>query len=108
MKPLKQNYKVFVLLGICPSAEPTTSWIKTVHIFLSIFCFTILSSILISSILFCVKNFTSDLPNAIVAVIQIVAAVTSIYSLIIAHFKRDDIKKIFDDFQTIYDESKYF
>lgn len=107
MKPLKENYKIFVLLGICPPDKPISRRMSIFHILFSVFCTINLFVGLIGSTVFCLKNFSSDLGNGIFGIGQMFATGTCLHALITAHIKRHEIKKIFDDFQTFVDASKF-
>lgn len=106
MKPLQEIHWIFVILGICPPSKPIGRWLKIFNNSFSIFCLTILFIASISSSIYFIKYFSIDLLSAICAVYQIVGAVISIYTLITAHVKYLDIKKIFNDIQTFYNASK--
>lgn len=107
MRPLQENYKIFVLLNICPPANSISHWKKLFHILVSISCLSILFIGMLASLAFILKYFSDDLESAICACDQIVGGMTVFYPLIIAHIKRDDFKEIFDSFQAFYNTSKY-
>lgn len=107
MKTLQENYQVFVLLCVCPSDKPISRRMKIFYISISALCATVVFTALISSSVYFLKNYSIDLEGAIFAVAQIVAAFVISSTLIIAHFKRHDIKKIFNDIQSHYDACKY-
>lgn len=107
MEPLQQIYEIFTYLGIYPlNKNPLCRWRKSFQILISLTVFTILLISLISSTVYFIKKFSIDLVNAICAAYQIVGAGTNLYSFIIAHRKRHDLKEIFNEFQTFYDASK--
>lgn len=106
MKALEENYKIFVLLGICPSDKPISRWMEIVHISISVFCAIFLIGCLISSSVYCLNTFLIDLGNGIFSVCQILGNVTSLYFIIIAHIIRHDIKKVFNDVQAFDEASK--
>lgn len=106
MKPLQENYQMFVRLGICSSVKPLNQWIKLCNISTLIFCPFFLPTGLIAGFVFMVKNFKIDLPNTICACFQVVATMTGVYVLIAIYVKRAEIKVIFHTFQTFYDASK--
>lgn len=106
MKPLQENNRTFTLLGICSTAKSMDRWKILFYIFVSISCPSISFIGLIASSVFFLRNFTTDLANTICVGYEIVAMMIALYSLIIAHIKRDDLKRIFDDFQDFYNTSK--
>lgn len=106
MKPLRESYQLFVFFYVCPPDKPICRWLKLINHFLTISCVIVLFMALISSGIFVIKNFSTDLANAICAYYQIAGLISSIYSIITSYIKRADIKKIFDNFQLFYDASK--
>lgn len=106
MKPLKDIYKIFEVLSICPPLNQINRWIKMLYIFNTLFCLIILFCTAIAMAVYLMRNFFNDLANTIVAAYQFVAAANGIYFFIVAFVKRHDLKENFDDFQTFYDASK--
>lgn len=100
MKLLQEIYQSFMLLGICPPEQSISHWMTILHIFISVFCACFSLGGLISSTVFCIKHFSIDLESSIYAFSTITSSTMSLYSLIIAHIKRNDIKQMFNDFQT--------
>lgn len=108
MNFLKKNYRIFVLLCICPNRQSTKQWIKIRNIL-----FLLVNTILgflswILSIAFVVKYFKIDLPNALSAGFQVGAESFTFNTIIVALYLRKDITKVFDDIQLIYDLSMKF
>lgn len=99
MKPLHKIYKPYL------SDESISRWIKIRNAFTLVFCSMILFVAFISSLVFCIRSYSSDL--AILGVCQLVGALTGLYALVTAHVKRRDIKKMFNNFQTFYTASKF-
>lgn len=106
MRPLEENYRLFVVLCICPSAKSINCLMKMFNILISISCIFIEFIALIASFAFVLKYFSINLEIAICACYQIGAGFIVIYSLITAFIKRDDFKETFERFQDFYDTSK--
>lgn len=106
MKILQDNNRIFVLLGICPSVETKRRWINIFHILFSVFCLICCLSTLISSLVYFISYLSTDFAEAICTVHQIIGSVTCLYTLVIAHVKCHDLKKLFDNLQAIYNASK--
>lgn len=105
MKFSKNIYRILVLLCICPNRKSTKRWIKIRNILFLAINVTFGFFSLISSIAFVVNYFTIDFSNALSAGFQVGATFFVFYTIIMALYLRNDIAKVFDDIQTIYDLS---
>lgn len=106
MKPFEESYRIFTILGICPPEKSIKRSEKWFNIFVSILCPTLTTITWTASIVFVKKYFSTDLATTICAFTQVAAGVTALYALIIAHLKRDNLKKNFESFQCFCDTSK--
>lgn len=106
MKRLKEIYQIFVLLCICPPVKSLKFRIKMIYILISVFCSILLICALIANAVYLMRNLLTDLASTVCAIYQVVALVSGLYSFFLAHVKRHDFKRDFDDFQTFYDTSK--
>lgn len=107
MKPLQDNYRLFTLLNICSPDKPTNYRTKLFTAIISILCPIVASCFLIGSFVFVSKYFSTDLAYAICAIFQIAAVVTVLYTLIMAHVNRQDLKSIFHVFEHVYEASMW-
>lgn len=107
MKPMDQSYQIFVLLCICsPNANPTKSMqIRNVIFAVITFVYQLLG--LISSCVYIVRYFTTNLANTLCAGYQMSGLLSILYTLSIAYIWRGKIQAIFDDFQIFCDKSEY-
>lgn len=106
MKTLKTSYFLFTLLCFCPSADSITRWKKIRNIFATTLPLLSLILATISSMMFAQRNLKSDLENALLAIAQSALAIGLIYTIFAAYTLRSKIKKIFIEFQAIYDTCK--
>lgn len=106
MKPFKENYRIFALLGFFPSEKRPIRWKKILKLSILIFFATEITILLFASAVFALNIFSTDRTSAIAACFQICGLITVQFSLISAYIKRNELKEIFDQFQTFYDTSK--
>lgn len=106
MKPLKENYKILVFFGICPPAKLINRRMKLLITVISILCPTIECIAFIASSIYVAKSLSIDLTSAICAFYQIAALIASFSALIMAYISRQDVKKMFDNFEGFYNASK--
>lgn len=106
MKPLHENYRIFVLLGICPPDKPITHQMRWLNVTILISFPAIMLFMLTGSFVFIVKHILTDLAMAICACFQIGAVGMALYLFITAYVKRNDLKEIFDNYQAFYNTSK--
>lgn len=105
MKPLELNYQAFVSLYICPPNEGSSIRIKSKNIAFSALVILFLSVSLISTTVFIVKNFATDLESTLIAGYQFGGSF-ALYTLLASYVLRHEMKQIFDDFQAFFDKSK--
>lgn len=106
MKSLKENYRIFILLGICSPDKPIKYWMKLIYILISVFCAMVFVANFLSSFIYFERYISNDLADSICVVYQIIGAVIGFYSLVIAHVKRQNIKKIFENVKAFYNACK--
>lgn len=128
MKLLKRNYYIFTLLSICEPEKSTGKWIRYRNV---VFTFSHLFLMFVgvtACIIFIRNNFTVDLVNSFgagfqgtdcvslnslfsqnesILIFQVGGGVPTFYTLFAAVILRNEIMKIFDDLQTIYDLSMF-
>lgn len=107
MKPLESIYRIFILLLLCPIDKSIDRWIKIRKMALLILNVSSTLPLFAASVAFIIKNHQIDLPNSVFAFMQIMGLCQIIYTMIAAHVMCDDIRKVFDDFQYIYDTCKF-
>lgn len=108
MKPLELNYQAFVLLCICPPNAGSSIWIKLKKIAYSVLTVLTLSTAIISTTAFIVKNFATNLERTLIAGYQFGSLFYFLYTLLVSYTVRHEIKQIFDDFKAFFDKSKAF
>lgn len=106
MKPLQEIYQIFVLFSICSSKKRIGLQWKFFHAFISLFSLIVQIVTFIASFNFVIKYFSIDLTNSICAFYQIAGTGIAIYTIIISHIKCDNLKEIFDIYQSFYNACK--
>lgn len=105
MKPLITIQKALTLLCICRADETKRKWIKFVYVVLTSVILAVKVSFFCSSTAFFLKNMSSDLDAALFALLQMVAGLAAIYTLIVALVIRYKIRDTIKNLTDIYDTS---
>lgn len=105
MKPLLTNQKVLTWLCICPADETTRKWQKFIYIGISFAIIAMKMSVVVSSMIFLLKNLSSDLNAALFAFLQIVGMSGMIYTFITGLLIRLKIRDSIQSLVEIYEKS---
>lgn len=106
MKPLKTTQQILKVLHVLPHEDHRSRFKKIMCIAFGTFVFAINLFILISSVIFFIKNFTIDLEASLDALSQIFAFTSVVYSTCMAYLIRDKIDGIFQELSIIYSKCK--
>lgn len=107
MKLLKLNELLFTLLCIYPVDEGTDRWIRIRNMSFATTAMIFQICAQLASLIYLVKNITSDLSNVLAGVFQFSAVTAGVYTVFIALSIRSEIKEIFIEFRKFYDSSKF-
>lgn len=105
MKALELNRHIFAWLCICPDTSPAVRRFRT-WITGGIIVVECLAGFV--SVLFFIKNLTTDFKNCIFAIFQVAALFGVVYMWFVGYMLREKINEIFSMFQQIYDLSEWF
>lgn len=106
MNPLATNQRVLTWLCICPFDRDTRIWQKTLCVILTLFLFTFIFSLLVSSIVFFVQNVSIDFESCLYAVFQIAGISGLIDEWSVAFILRKRVHLLFGSLAKIYEESE--
>lgn len=106
MKRMPKIYQRYVHLHICPPIKSISILEKSLNVFITILCPTVLLILWFSSFMVIKKYISIDLAIAIGACYQLTAVSNSLYTFFTSHVKRNDLEATFDVFQKFYDTSK--
>lgn len=105
MKPFERIHRIFVSLCFCPMDETVDKKTKLRNFSILIVTFVIQFVSVLSSIVFIMKNLSTDLPKSLGACYQASAMIALLLTIIIAYNIRQGIENIFTTAQNLYDLS---
>lgn len=106
MKPLATNRRILTWLCVCPFDRDTSIVEKMFFIILTLFLFALVSSALVSSIVFFANNVSVDIESSLYALVEIAAYSGLLYMLMVVFILRKRINRFLGTLETIYDESE--
>lgn len=108
MEPLHTSRRVLTCLCICSFDKTTSMKEKSIYITLSVSIIFAEIFMLIASVVFFMKNVSTNLEESLFALLQIAGLVGSLYIMATAYISQHKIMSIFDSLSQIYTSSMYF
>lgn len=105
MRPLSTNCQVLTWLCIYP-VDDENSWKKPLYLIISAISLIIITSVLLSSVVFFFDNYSIDLKVSINAIYQMTAFFGVTYMYVNAIFMRKTFTKFLETLKKIYEKRK--